>query len=565
MNAIFISGPPGLPKRLPGLALGALALLLFLAGCAQGPGPGARSEYDALVDDLKAGAPRWEELDPTFLGSADRNERLSRRPALRGRVLRSGAEGERSRLKAALERLELYYGDIDAHAQAFRAALSLDASESAAHHRSALRALEARIAASGEGTPEAPYAVLTAQDAFDWLRQRKIATVGAIYQGDDEAGTLQLLIRVQEAQGEGLKNWIFDLTPTFTAGAQWAQAMGADSKPSAYIATRAQQGDPAAQTAYALRLWREGSGLGPETVSWLQSASEAGNLVARELLGTVYLALAARREGEEQSRFLDAAVDQLLLAVAQGSAEAMVNLAKLYLSGHFGEENRSAGVALLRQAIARDNLDAEVLLARLEYNGQLVAKAEAQALERLHRAADAGHREAQLFSVREKLSTEQALDDRAQGWLTAAADSGVADAMLLLGSLYADGVHFPQDDELAKRWLSAAGLSSGEAETINTAAWILAVAERPTLRAPALALRLMDALMTRDEAAAANPAYLDTWAAAAAATGDFERAVLLQRRAVTAAEALEDPPYLPVLRQHLEQFEAGEPVFEAVP
>ena len=565
MSAIFISGPPGLPKRLPGLALGALALLLFLAGCAQGPGPGVRSEYDALVDDLKAGAPRWEELDPAFLGSADRNERLSRRPALRGRVIRSGAEGERSRLKAALERLELYYGDIDAHAQAFRAALSLDASESAAHHRSALRALEARIAASGEGTPEAPYAVLTAQDAFDWLRQRKIATVGALYQGDDEAGTLQLLIRVQEAQGEGLKNWIFDLTPTFTAGAQWAQAMGADSKPSAYIATRAQQGDPAAQTAYALRLWREGSGLGPETVSWLQSASEAGNLVARELLGTVYLALAARREGEEQSRFLDAAVDQLLLAVAQGSAEAMVNLAKLYLSGHFGEENRSAGVALLRQAIARDNLDAEVLLARLEYNGQLVAKAEAQALERLHRAADAGHREAQLFSVREKLSTEQALDDRAQGWLTAAADSGVADAMLLLGSLYADGVHFPQDDELAKRWLSAAGLSSGEAETINTAAWILAVAERPTLRAPALALRLMDALMTRDEAAAANPAYLDTWAAAAAATGDFERAVLLQRRAVTAAEALENPPYLPVLRQHLEQFEAGEPVFEAVP
>ena len=102
---------------------------------------------------------------------------------LRGRALRNGTEGERSRLKAALERLELYYGDIDAHAQAFRAALSLDASESAAHHQSALRALEARIAASGDGTPEAPYAVLTAQDAFDWLRQRKIATVGALYQG----------------------------------------------------------------------------------------------------------------------------------------------------------------------------------------------------------------------------------------------------------------------------------------------------------------------------------------------------------------------------------------------
>jgi TPR repeat protein len=565
MSATLISGPTGLPRRLLGFALGALALLLLLTGCAQAPGGGAPSDYDTLVEDLRAGAPRWEELDPTFLASADRNERLSRRPALRGRVSRSGLGGERSRLTAALERLELYYGDMDAHAQAFRAALSLEEVEAATHHRGALQALEKRIAASGEGTPDAPFAVLTAQDAFDWVRQRKIATVGALYQGDDEAGTLQLLIRVQEIQGEGLKNWIFDLTPTFTAGAQWAQTMGADSKPSAYIATRAQQGDPAAQTAYALRLWREGSGLGPETVSWLQSASEAGNLVARELLGTVYLALAARREGEEQSRFLDAAVDQLLLAVAQGSPEAMVNLAKLYLSGHFGEENRSAGVALLRQAIARDNLEAEVLLARLEYNGQLVAKAEVRALERLHRAADAGHPEAQLFSVREKLSTEQPLDDQSRSWLTSAAESGLADAMLLLGSLYADGMHFPQDDDLAKRWLSAAGLSSGEAETINTAAWILAVAERPTLRAPALALRLMDALMTRNEAAAANPAYLDTWAAAAAATGDFERAVNLQRRAVTAAEALENPPYLPVLRQHLEQFEAGEPVFEAVP
>ena len=203
MSASFVNGPAGLPKRLPGLALGVFSLLLLLAGCAQTPGSEGASPYEALVEDLKAGAPRWDELDPTFLASADRNERLSRRPALRGRALRSGAEGERSRLKAALERLGLYYGDMDAHAQAFRAALSLEGAEAATHHRSALQALENRIAASGEGTPEAPYAVLTAQDAFDWLRQRKIATVGALYQGDDDAGTLQLLIRVQEARAKG--------------------------------------------------------------------------------------------------------------------------------------------------------------------------------------------------------------------------------------------------------------------------------------------------------------------------------------------------------------------------
>jgi hypothetical protein len=98
-------------------------------------------------------------------------------------------------------------------------------------------------------------------------------------------------VRIQRHQNGALEDWRFDLTPTFAAGAQWAQAMGAESTPSAYLATRAQQGDPAAQTAHALRLWREGAGLAPETVGWLQSASDAGILLSRELLAIVYLAL----------------------------------------------------------------------------------------------------------------------------------------------------------------------------------------------------------------------------------------------------------------------------------
>ena len=63
MSATLISGPTGLPRRLPGFALGALALLLLLTGCAQAPGPGAPSDYDTLVEDLKAGA-CWENLIP---------------------------------------------------------------------------------------------------------------------------------------------------------------------------------------------------------------------------------------------------------------------------------------------------------------------------------------------------------------------------------------------------------------------------------------------------------------------------------------------------------------------
>ena len=155
--------------------------------------------------------------------------------------------------------------------------------------------------------------------------------------------------------------------------------MGADSKPSAYIATRAQQGDPPPK-----RPTRCGSGAKARVSGRKRSAGSkapASGQPRRPGAPSVRSIWPSPPGGEEeQSRFLDAAVDQLLLAVAQGSPEAMVNLAKLYLSGHFGEENRSAGVALLRQAIARDNLEAEVLLARLEYNGQLVAKAEVEPL-----------------------------------------------------------------------------------------------------------------------------------------------------------------------------------------
>ena len=63
MSATLISGPTGLPRRLPGFALGALALLLLL-GLRPGPGAGAPSDYDTLVKDLKAGAPRWENSIP---------------------------------------------------------------------------------------------------------------------------------------------------------------------------------------------------------------------------------------------------------------------------------------------------------------------------------------------------------------------------------------------------------------------------------------------------------------------------------------------------------------------
>jgi hypothetical protein len=134
--------------------------------------------------DLKACASRWTELDPTFLAGPDCGERLSGRASARRRCPRN-AYSEENRLIRSEDRLKLYYGDLDAHALAFRASFSLDKTAAAAEHQRALYALDRRIENSGDGSNGQPYQVLTAQDAFDWLRHRKIPMVGALYEGDD--------------------------------------------------------------------------------------------------------------------------------------------------------------------------------------------------------------------------------------------------------------------------------------------------------------------------------------------------------------------------------------------
>ena len=71
--------------------------------------------------------------------------------------------------------------------------------------------------------------------------------------------------------------------------------------------------------------------------------------------------------------------------------------------------------------------------------------------------------------------------------------------------------------------------------------------------------------MNGDATARQNPAYLDTWAAANAATGDFQRAVTLQQQAVKAAREQEDSEVITVLEAHLDAFQRGQTIIDPVP
>jgi TPR repeat protein len=528
------------------------------------------------VADLRAGrSDAWDRLDPAFLELPDVQQRLEELGLLHRRAASTPDSDRAGLTRLAESMLDQYYGDMQAHELRRRLALASGSEEIAAFHADAVASIDGAIADSGDGSAEAPYRVLTAPQAHAWLRRREAAVVGALYTTDDEAPRLTLVTKVRQGDDEPLTEIRFDLTPTFLAGTRAAFAMsgGEIPLPSRVVATRAAQGDPAAQTSHAIEMWHQGPEHAGRAVQWLQAASESGNLVAREMLGVIYGSLASGRTGTEADQLLNAAVDQFLLAVNQGSDSAMYNLAQLYLSGHFGEENRAAGVALLRQAAERDNLDALVMLARLHYNGQYVGEDQERAIELLRRASAGGHAEAQLFHARHLLTTDDGagFDDQALVWLREAASSGSSvDAMMLLGTLLARGEQVPADPAEAVSWFKRAAAATDDAETINTVAWILAVAENRALRDPDAALQLMDDLMNADRAAATNPAYIDTWAAAHAATGAFEEAVKVQGRALEIAitetsESGEAPDYLPVLRDHLQRYRDGETVSEDVP
>ncbi len=543
-----------------------LASLLTGAGC-QSVSSSKAQTYEVLTASIDAG----RDVDAARLRTAF----FAREEA--AEELRKIIELEREALALMVDEplrmgpignaiLEINYTSLTGHLALARFYEHLDSTASLAVHRSWLEKLQAMIEAT-PGTAEAPHKVYSASEAEAYLRSRDLEQVGSMYHSRT-AFPFMLLTAVRPPDDARLRNIFFDLSDAYRAAEAGVEASVADREfsPGVLIGYLAQQGDTAAQAFIGTYMASEDRI--DEAIEWLKASTRRGNLISNLTLARAYWRKAQATEGEERAEFRQLMLDNYTQGIAAGSDEAMFALGSIYLAGEFGKDNRPTGVALLEQAVALQNPSAALLLAHMYYRGEVVTESLDSAEEYFHSAAATGSRRARMQYARFLFdpNNKRTFKDEARVWLAELADNDDSEAMLLLGNLYAKGIGVSQNLRKAFNWFkSAVSASDNNANIVNEVAWTLTVTNLPKLRKEAYALRIMDRMMNADEKARKNPAYLDTWAAAHAANGEFGEAVQLQELALSLAKEQQQIDDLSELESHLKLFNEQGTVTDPVP
>jgi len=546
--------------------------LIALAGCQTAPHPPA--DYATLSQAADDGKPvSVDELRAAFLTAPDFDQRMQKLAPLEQQALQMMVD-EPLRLGAVGSAiLNLYYGSLAGHYALVRFYEHVDSPDSVALHQTWVDKITKSIEQSGDGSRERPYPVISSSEAQAFLKIRGLTSVGSMYHSGEKV-PFMMLVSARPQQGP-LQSIYFDLTAAYRAvegtveAEEKAEGGPASDKPFSagmLIGFLARSDDSAAQAAIGAYLLSQNRFR--EAADWLSAASRTGNVLANLMLARVYQLEAHDLEGDARKEAMEFVLEQYLHAIAVGSDEAMFALSGLYLDGDYGEDNVESGMALLKQAADLGNPSALMWLGHLYAEGSHVPKDEAVAQDYFKRAAATGDTRARLQYARFLLAQDNTheFDPQARVWLVEEAKAGEPEAMLLLGNLYAKGVGVSQSYRQALTWFkSAVTTSPDDVNIVNEVAWTLAVTHLEPLRKPSYALEIMEHAMTADEAAQKNPAYLDTWAAAYAANGNFTRAIVLQQQAVDAARGQEESDVVEVLQKHLDAFQRGETVIDPVP
>ena len=525
-------------------------------------------------------------LKQAFLAAPDFDDRLHHLTVLEHQAL-AGMEDEPLRLGAVGSAiLDQYYASLAGHRALAKFYGYLDAAEQAALHESWVAAIRSTIEISAE-PPDEIYRVLSSNEAKAFLASRGQRAAGARYDVSQD-NRLQLLLAVPQAS-EPVENVRFDLHDQY---ASLAAAIRRDhetifpiDRPQAacktmraceafdvwaFVRVLALGDDSAAQVRAGLEMLR--AGRFDDALRWLHQAAQADNATAHFALAELHV-LKARQSSSGTREWWDRAERHFQLAINAGLDAAMLSLSSYYRLGLYGKSKVAEGEALLVRAAELNNIDALLRLGWMHALGEQVEEDRELSARYFRRAAqrdeDAKVQYAQFLTVPD-FGLE--LNKQALRWLRQVAKNDNPKAMLLLGNLYARGTHVDKRVRRARGWLKkAAKAAPNDANLVNEVAWTLTVSHIRRLRDERYALKIMDQVMAdENNAARLNPAYLDTWAAAHAANGDFERAIAVQQKAIEMAieqaRSNDDPNGdLPVLREHLDAFRAGQSISEEVP
>ena len=526
-------------------------------------------------------------LQQEFLSQPDLMTRYLRLSELEAQALALAADEPLRLGSVGSAILEIYPASYTGHFVLEKFYRDLESSEAQQLHAAWLRHIRETTIGDADGSTDAPYKVMSINDARTFLAMQGLRETGALYQSNAETALGLTMLARENAQAP-LRTQQFDLTSILQpltadlAGTQTVQP----NNPWPLLRELASSRNSAAQASIGTFLAKQRRF--EAALGWLEVAARPGNLFANSLLARIYWFRAGTAQKQEQQQsptdsddaqptaeeFKQMALENHLQAVALGSADSMYSLGRLYIEEFFGPGNNAEGITLLEQAGRLGKAEALLYLGHQFRTGQRLEANPTAAKDYLEQAAALQNPTA-IISYARYLTTATGQEnisahERLMPWLLELADTDHAEAMVVLGNLSARGIAVPKSSRRALKWYKKAVRNAGShhhgaAEIINEVSWTLATTPINSLRDSRYARTIMDKLMAADEAARDRPEYLDTWATTYAANGDFVTAIDKQQQAISKAEEQQRDDVLEILRMHLSKFKAGDRIVDQVP
>jgi hypothetical protein len=229
-----------------------------------------------------------------------------------------------------------------------------------------------------------------------------------------------------------------------------------------------------------------------------------------------------------------------------GDLAAQIQLGLIYLTGDGVPRDDVEAVKWLRKAADQDNAQAERYLAEMYFKGRGVPADNDEAAKLLQMAAQQGDAESErnlaaLYT--QGLGVARNVKEAAK-WMARAAAQNLPSAQQGLGAFYENGDGVPMDPVEAANWYRKA-VDQDYVPAMNSLALLMATSDDKHVKNPQQAV----ALATKAVAASSNPDYLDTLAAAYFASGDTDKAVETEQKALARKPNNED--YQKALQKYL--------------